>query len=191
MSVEVWLRDELKKWSSHLLDNISHCLIHAPEIFFLRCTYETIAEIVQQVWGSFLQLYFYTITSTSRPCTLVYTAQVWIKKQTMKGLLHNVVSRCCQDLKWGNFIRCSADHGTNMLSTTVFPHSGNHIIDFSELLCHCRRCIFYSKFALFHDVRWRADDGKQGKIENARAEWAKRARRARSVGRANFIVFVH
>ena len=34
---EVWLRDELKKLSSHLLDNLIDWLICAPEFFF-RCT---------------------------------------------------------------------------------------------------------------------------------------------------------
>ena len=33
---EVWLRDELKKWSSQLLDNLSDYLICAPEKF-VRC----------------------------------------------------------------------------------------------------------------------------------------------------------
>ena len=28
---EVWLRDELKKWSSHFLDNLSYCLVCAPQ----------------------------------------------------------------------------------------------------------------------------------------------------------------
>ena len=30
---EVWLKDELQKWSSRLLDNLSNCLIFAPEKF--------------------------------------------------------------------------------------------------------------------------------------------------------------
>ena len=30
---EVWLRDELKRSSLHLLDNLSYCLIRAPENF--------------------------------------------------------------------------------------------------------------------------------------------------------------
>ena len=30
---EVWLRDELKRRSLYLLDNLSYCLIHAPENF--------------------------------------------------------------------------------------------------------------------------------------------------------------
>ena len=30
---EVWLRDELKRRSLHLLDNLSYCLIRAPENF--------------------------------------------------------------------------------------------------------------------------------------------------------------
>ena len=33
---EVWLRDELKKWSSHLLDNLSDCLTCAPVKIFRR-----------------------------------------------------------------------------------------------------------------------------------------------------------
>ena len=48
------LEDELKKWSSHSLDNLSSCLIRAPKRFqvpstrfehlkFFLCTYETIA----------------------------------------------------------------------------------------------------------------------------------------------------
>lgn len=28
---EMWLRDELKKWSSHFLDNLSDCLVFAPQ----------------------------------------------------------------------------------------------------------------------------------------------------------------
>ena len=35
---EVWLRDELKRRSLHLLDNLSYCLIHAPENFQLTFT---------------------------------------------------------------------------------------------------------------------------------------------------------
>ena len=36
---EVWLRDELKKWSSmSLLDNLSDCLICAPEKFQVSST---------------------------------------------------------------------------------------------------------------------------------------------------------
>ena len=90
---EVRLRDELKKWSSHLLDNLRDCLIlctlkkfyftnisfthhfidgntralhrhcgghgfesHLGHLKFFSCICETITEIVQQMWGSFLQL---------------------------------------------------------------------------------------------------------------------------------------
>jgi len=67
--------NQLKKWSSHSLDNLSICLICASEkfsgvfneirthdlcdatqvnllgsCFRNRCTYETIAEIAQHVW---------------------------------------------------------------------------------------------------------------------------------------------
>lgn len=28
MFCEVWLEDDLKKWSSHLLDNLSDCLLY-------------------------------------------------------------------------------------------------------------------------------------------------------------------
>ena len=94
---KVWLRYHLKKWSSHLLDNFSDCLICAPEkghffnssflsrehmsptnwpahiwvasklcwleyytsiaedTWLFSGAHETIAEIVQQVWGPFLQ----------------------------------------------------------------------------------------------------------------------------------------
>ena len=94
---KVWLRYHLKKWSSHLLDNFSNCLICAPEkghffnssflsrehmsptnwpahiwvasklcwleyytsiaedTWLFSGAHETIAEIVQQVWGPFLQ----------------------------------------------------------------------------------------------------------------------------------------
>ena len=78
---EVWLRDELKKWSSNLLDNLSDYLICVPEKFQVSLTgfkthdltasasqrswvriplkipetFQTIAEIVQQVWRSLLE----------------------------------------------------------------------------------------------------------------------------------------
>ena len=35
---EEWLRDEFKKWSSHLLDNLSDCLICASEKFPVSST---------------------------------------------------------------------------------------------------------------------------------------------------------
>ena len=81
---EVWLRDKLKKWYSHVLGNLSNCRIRAPEKPLrethepnkLTCSalqrswvrislktpenfagaHETIAEIVQWVSGLFLQL---------------------------------------------------------------------------------------------------------------------------------------
>ena len=37
-AVAIWLSHELKRWSSHLLDNRSDCLICAPEKFHVRST---------------------------------------------------------------------------------------------------------------------------------------------------------
>ena len=55
-----FMRTELKKWSSYLLGNLNDCLMCTwiffftpPPPFFFRCPYETIAEIVQEVWRPF------------------------------------------------------------------------------------------------------------------------------------------
>ena len=53
------LRDELKRWFSHLIHGFESCWRHPK---FFRCTYETIAEIVQLVvWGSSLQFIVYCL----------------------------------------------------------------------------------------------------------------------------------